>query len=78
MTSISPCPNCGGANLYMANKDVSSGGGHAPNYLPDLGGLFKRAKFKVVVCADCGLTQLLAGSSARSKLAESAKWERVY
>jgi len=78
MTSISPCSNCGGENLYMANKEVSAGGGHAPNYLPGLGAMFAGAKFKVVVCADCGLTQLLAASAARAKLAESNKWERVY
>lgn len=78
MTSISPCPKCGGGNLYMANKEVSSGGGYAPDYLPGLGGLLRKAKFQVVVCADCGLTQLLALSSARSELTESAKWERVY
>jgi len=77
MTSISPCPNCDGRNLYKANKEVSSGGGHAPDYLPGLGGLFRKEKFKVVVCADCGLTQLLARSSARSEIAESSKWQRV-
>lgn len=78
MTSMAPCPNCRGENLYTAKKEVSSGGGHAPNYLPGLGGMFAGEKFKVVVCADCGLTQFLARSSARSKLAESTKWERLY
>jgi len=77
MVSISPCPNCGGGNLFMANKDVSSGGGYAPNYLPGLSGMLAQEKFKVVVCADCGLARFFARSSATSKLAESSKWHRI-
>jgi len=69
---ISPCPNCEGSNLYQTD-DVSSGGGYAPNYLPRLGGMFSRAKFRIVVCRDCGLTRFFAQKEAVSRL-DGAKW----
>jgi predicted nucleic-acid-binding Zn-ribbon protein len=77
MTNISPCPNCGGRNLYKTRKPVSAGGGHAPNYLPGLGRLFVIEKFHVVLCRDCGLARWFARSEALQKLSESEKWERV-
>ena len=73
----SPCPSCDGGNLFETVKDVSAGGGYAPNYLPGLGGLFVAEKFSVVICADCGLTRLFATRRAREKVRESAKWKRV-
>lgn len=77
MNRISVCPNCGGKRLYRSDE-VSAGGGHAPNYLPGLGGFFAAAKFNVVVCGDCGLTRFYASSEARSKLSESSKWNAVH
>lgn len=71
-----PCPNCRGSRLY-ASKDVSAGGGHAPNYLPGLGGAFSAEKFNLVICADCGLVRFFARDTARAKIAESSKWERI-
>jgi predicted nucleic-acid-binding Zn-ribbon protein len=75
--SYSQCPNCDGGNIFVTAKDVSAGGGHAPNYLPGLGGFFAAEKFKVVVCSDCGLTRLFATRTAREKLRESEKWQRA-
>lgn len=41
MINDSTCPECGSSNLYLS-KEVSSGGGYAPNYLPGLSS-FSRA-----------------------------------
>lgn len=75
MPVSSTCPECGNSNLYTGSE-VSSGGGYAPNYLPGLGGFFSSAKFKVVVCKDCGLTRFFASKEARDKISESDKWRR--
>jgi predicted nucleic-acid-binding Zn-ribbon protein len=77
MASISACPNCGQRNLYQTKSPVSAGGGHAPNYLPGLGGFFRTERFTVVVCRACGLTRFFARQEALEKLTESSKWERV-
>ncbi len=76
MEDISPCPNCGGRTLYRG-PEVSSGGGHAPNYLPGLGRFLVSARFSLVVCRDCGLTRFFASPQARAKLGESRKWQSV-
>ncbi len=73
---ISACSNCHGRRLYKSTP-VSAGGGHAPNYLPGLGGTFSAEKFHLVICRDCGLTQFFARSEAMSKLSNSKKWERI-
>ena len=70
MKNVKPCPECGQKKLYVA--EARSGGGHAPNYLPGLGGFIGAAKFNIVVCADCGLTRFFALAQARSRL-DSAK-----
>ena len=72
----SKCPECGQANLY-SSREVSAGGGYAPNYLPDLGSFLSSAKFKLVVCKDCGLTRFFASSAALGKLSESNKWHKL-
>lgn len=77
MSNISPCPNCGQRSLYKTKKPISSGGGHAPNYLPGLGSLFRDGKFTVVVCRECGLTRWFAKAEALEKIGESSKWEHV-
>ena len=72
----SSCPECGRSNLY-SSKEVSSGGGYAPNYLPGLGGFLASAKFTVVVCKDCGLSRFFASSAAREKLSDSNTWHKA-
>ena len=72
--AVGPCSNCGGKTLYRG-PETSSGGGHAPNYLPRLGGFVRSARFTLVVCRDCGLTRFFASADARSKLKESSKWK---
>ena len=74
---ISPCPNCGGGNLFRSNKAISAGGGYAPNYLPGLGRLLGSGRFRVVVCRDCGLSRFFAEREATDQLTDSAKWKRV-
>ena len=75
--TYSPCPNCDGGNVFVAHKEVSAGGGYAPNYLPDLGSFFAAGKLNVAVCSDCGLTRFFASRTAREKLRESEKWKRA-
>jgi predicted nucleic-acid-binding Zn-ribbon protein len=76
MHKIGPCPNCGSTQLYKS-PPVSAGGGHAPNFLPQLGGVFRSARFEVVLCRDCGLTRFFAVPDARSKLSSATKWRQV-
>ncbi len=76
MTGVSPCPSCGGNTLYRG-PETSSGGGHAPNYLPGLGSFLRAAKFTLVVCRDCGLTRFFVAPEARVKLKESSKWKSL-
>ena len=76
MIKISPCPNCRGTNLYRS-KLVNAGGGHAPNYLPGLGSIWRTEKFYLVLCSDCGLTRFFAREEAAVAVRSSKKWERV-
>jgi predicted nucleic-acid-binding Zn-ribbon protein len=76
VSGVSPCPSCGGHSLYRG-PETSSGGGHAPNYLPGLGEWWRAARFSLVVCRDCGLTRFFASPAARRKLSESDKWKSV-
>ncbi len=76
MHKISPCPNCGGSNIYL-NESGTSGGGYAANYLPGLGSLLRTAKFYPAICRDCGLTRFFTDEAARSKLSTASRWKRV-
>lgn len=73
---IAPCPTCGSSELYES-APISAGGGYAPNYLPDLGGFWSSARFRLVMCGSCGLTRFFASPEARQKVAESNRWTRV-
>jgi predicted nucleic-acid-binding Zn-ribbon protein len=76
MDNVTPCPECGSRTLYQGPA-TSSGGGHAPDYLPGLGKFVFSARFVVVVCRDCGLTRFFAQPEARAKLKDSKKWKAV-
>ena len=76
MEQVTPCPNCEGNDLFRS-PEISAGGGHAPNYLPGLGGFLRAEKFVLVVCRDCGLTRFFARSTARVRLSQARKWRRV-
>jgi predicted nucleic-acid-binding Zn-ribbon protein len=71
---VSPCSNCGSSDLRSTATDAI--GSVAENLLPGASGLFRPAKFDVVVCCNCGLTRLFAHREAIDKLANSALWER--
>ena len=75
MKRMTPCPNCEGRNTYLNKKGVS-GGGHAANYLPGLGGFMQFAKLYPAICRDCGLVRFFVDQSTQSKLDDSSKWER--
>ena len=47
-SAMSPCPNCHSKNIYKS-KEVSAGGGHAPDYLPGLG-KFLAARDRLRAC----------------------------
>jgi len=76
MRKTSPCPNCGGRNLFESTP-VSAGGGHAPNYLPGLGKWWMAENFTLVLCQDCGLARFFAGEQATAKLPQSKRWKRL-
>jgi predicted nucleic-acid-binding Zn-ribbon protein len=76
METVSTCPNCGSGDLFRS-REVSAGGGYAPNYLPGLGGFFGAERFVVVVCRDCGLSRFFARRQARERLRDAKKWTRV-
>jgi predicted nucleic-acid-binding Zn-ribbon protein len=76
MEKLSPCPNCGSRALYRS-KEVSAGGGYAPNYLPDLGSFWAAERFHLVLCKECGLTRFFASRGATAKLPNSEKWKAI-
>jgi predicted nucleic-acid-binding Zn-ribbon protein len=76
MDNVTPCPECGGRTLYRG-PGTSSGGGHAPDFLPGLGKFVFSARFVLVVCRDCGLTRFFAQPEARAKLKDAKKWKAV-
>lgn len=76
MPHISPRPNCSAKRLYKS-KEVSSGAGYAPDYLPNLGGFLSSRKFHVVVGRDRGPTRFFAEEEATARLDTAGKWTRV-
>ena len=70
--TVSTCPNCGSSQVYRCVHETSASGGFGPNLLPEL----SWARFRVVVCKDCGLTRLFASAVDRQALS-SPGWERV-
>ncbi len=75
MQQSKTCPECHGSNLFVT--ETSSGGGHAPNYLPRLGSFWMAARFDVVLCEDCGLTRFFARREALQKLRTARGWQRL-
>ncbi len=73
---VSECPNCGSNRIYIYTTGIA-GGGYAANYLPDLGGFLRCAKFYPAVCEDCGLTRFFTDRETRTKLNQSTKWTRL-
>ena len=71
--NANPCPECGGTSLFATT--ASSGGGHGAVLLPGLRGFFQPARFRVVVCGDCGLTRLYAEPRALKKLRQTRQWQ---
>jgi predicted nucleic-acid-binding Zn-ribbon protein len=77
MKPAGTCPNCDGTNLYASSHKVSSGV-YAPNYLPGLNKLAApAARFRVVVCTDCGLMRFFTDSDVTSQIPESKHWLRL-
>ena len=74
-TNPKQCPECGGATYCYTS--ANAGGGHGPYFLPGLGGFLRMARFKIVVCGDCGLTRFYAEPDAVAKLPRAKQWERL-
>jgi hypothetical protein len=74
----STCPYCQPRRLYACDK-VSATAVEGIDLLPGLHGvvlgfLQKPSSFRVVICADCGLTRLFADEEARAKLLSASDW----
>ena len=83
-TETKKCPECGAESLFHTRTKANGTGAYGPHYLEGLGtpvlsGLIQmdRAKFQVVVCADCGLTRLYADGESRAKLPKADNWQRI-
>lgn len=70
------CDHCKSADLYTTK--VNSGGGYAPNYLPQLSTKWwATPSLDVVLCAQCGKTQMFAPKESLEKLSTSTKWRKL-
>ncbi len=75
MNSNQNCPECSSENLHFTV--TRSGGPYGPMFLPGLGSFLTPAQFRIVLCADCGLTRFFAEPSALTKLVKSRAWRRI-
>jgi hypothetical protein len=73
MSRVSVCPNCGSLERYRSTHTTSVTGGFGPNLLPHSAA----GRVRIVVCTDCGLTQLFASTLDRQALKISPGWERI-
>ena len=72
MSIPTECPNCGGKELFT--RRVASS--HEMPILGGLGGFLRFAKFRVLLCADCGNISLFAEEDARQKVRDAGEWQR--
>jgi predicted nucleic-acid-binding Zn-ribbon protein len=68
--AFSKCPSCGGSRLYRSAQHTNANGGIGANLLPNL----SPGLFRVVVCKDCGLTNLFA-SALDLEVLRPPEWE---
>jgi len=73
MNLPSTCANCGSPETYRSSLSTQANGMFGPNLLPRSAS----GRFRIVVCAECGLTQLFASTLDTSALKQSPGWERV-
>lgn len=73
MLTQSTCPSCGGRELYRSIHTTAANAAFGPNLLPESAS----GRFRVVVCRDCGLTQLFASTLDTEALSASPSWERT-
>ena len=73
MSRVSACPNCGSLERYLSTHTTSAGGMFGPNLLPHSAA----GRLRIVVCSDCGLTQLFASTLDARALRGSPDWERL-
>jgi hypothetical protein len=73
MSRVSTCPNCGSLERYRSAQTTSAAGLFGPDLLPHSAG----GRLRIVVCTDCGITQLFASTLDARALKHSPDWERV-
>jgi transcriptional regulator with XRE-family HTH domain len=74
---MQPCPECNSDNIHEYEDDIEFGG-FGGELLPKLApGMFSLARFRPVICADCGNIRFFASKEARDKLKNSESWKRV-
>jgi predicted nucleic-acid-binding Zn-ribbon protein len=62
------CRNCGSSEFY--SQEVGARGGHGPDLLPKIGGIFSNPKFHIRVCGNCGLVEWFVPPGELSVLKE--------
>lgn len=65
-----PCPECGSTDLRAASVPAQ---GMSMNLLPEIGSI--GAKFRAVVCADCGFLRLFVPGLHLARLRRSKRWK---
>lgn len=74
---MQPCPECNSNNIYEYKDDIEFGG-FGGELLPKLStGMFSLAKFRPVICSDCGNIRFFISNEAKSMLVKSKSWKRV-
>ena len=73
MSRVSTCPHCGSLERFRSTGTTSSKGVFGPDLLPHSAA----GRLRVVVCSDCGLTQLFASTIDARALRSSPGWERI-
>src|SRR5690349_14009138 len=78
--NYSPCPTCGSEELYWSQSVTGTSANTATDY-PGVqtgirGGISLAGTFRLLMCADCGLTRFYADPVTTKKLAGSFRWKR--
>ena len=73
MSRVSTCPNCGSLERYRSTQTTSAAGLFGPNLLPHSAA----GRLRIVVCTDCGITQVFASTLDGRAVRSSPDWERI-
>ncbi|HHY10521.1 MAG TPA: hypothetical protein GX528_08150 [Firmicutes bacterium] len=68
------CQHCGSGDLCFT--DTAANGGYGPSFLPGTGFL-KPAKFRIIVCEQCGFTRWFVVPGDLGKVKNSKHFRRL-